>query len=464
MHWIALQACAPALPATPEPDSGLGAWMLRFSPRVTLLGSVVLAEVSASERLFGGRLALRRHIFESNGLQVPVKWSFGATSLIALGRLLAAPDQPGPVPCVTPHDLPLHTLGAAAEHAPTLARLGCSTWGQLRALPRDGVARRFGAPVLDALDRAWGQRPDIYPWLQLPESFDQALELGVLVESAPALLWAARRLLEHLRLWLQARRLGVLRLALVWHMDPRRDVPPEGQLCLGTAQATQDTQHLQRLLAEHLAHVQLPAPVHTLRLRSLATAAQAAHSASLLPDAAHAGEGLQRLIERLGARLGAARVRGLQPCADHRPERQQRWIDARDAFKSIADNDHGVRTHALKDSNHAPRPALAPPAGPAHAPWAPGWLLALPLRLPVHGRTPAYHGPLQLLAGPQRVEDGWWEPPDPAHPEAGCAVLRDYYLARSPQAGLLWVYRERLPAQSTGVDASATWYLHGLYA
>ena len=60
---------------------------------------------------------------------------------------------------------------------------------------------------------------------------------------------------------------------------------------------------------------------------------------------------------------------------------------------------------------------------------------------------PQYQGPLTLLAGPQRLEAGWLE---------GRAALRDYYVARSPGAGLVWVYCDRLGA--------ARWYLHGLFA
>jgi protein ImuB len=39
--------------------------------------------------------------------------------------------------------------------------------------------------------------------------------------------------------------------------------------------------------------------------------------------------------------------------------------------------------------------------------------------------------------------------------------LRDYFLARSEQAGLLWIYRERL--SGPGADAAPNWYLHGLF-
>ena len=66
----------------------------------------------------------------------------------------------------------MHTLAAAAPHVPTLARLGVHDWGSLRALPRGGMARRFGAALLDALDCAYGQRPERYPWLTVPEVFE----------------------------------------------------------------------------------------------------------------------------------------------------------------------------------------------------------------------------------------------------------------------------------------------------
>jgi protein ImuB len=88
----------------------------------------------------------------------------------------------------------------------------------------------------------------------------------------------------------------------------------------------------------------------------------------------------------------------------------------------------------------------------------PTWLLAMPLRLTVHQGLPQHQGPLTLLAGPQRLEAGWLE---------GDAALRDYYVARSATAGLLWVYRERLGGQTAGVQASSgqgLWYLHGIFA
>jgi len=85
-------------------------------------------------------------------------------------------------------------------------------------------------------------------------------------------------------------------------------------------------------------------------------------------------------------------------------------------------------------------------------------LLATPQRLAVHHDGPHYQGLLTLLAGPQRLEAGWLDGDGP------CA-LRDYFVARSASAGLVWVYRERL-AGGAEPDPSRPlcWYLHGLFA
>ncbi|WP_296444721.1 Y-family DNA polymerase [Rhodoferax sp. UBA5149] len=467
MHWIALQPLPepsrPANDSTPgdgappalvDALSALGWWALQFTPKVARLEDALLLEVSASERLWGGRQPLLRQIFESNKLVAPVKYAQGATSLIAFARLQAE----GLVRTL-PDDLPLVALVAARPHLATLARIGCTQWGQLRALPRGGVARRFGAPLLEALDRAYGLQPDLYPWLVLPDVFEATLELGAQVETAPALLFGARRLFNQLQVWLQMRHSGVLALELMWTMDARRDTATEGQLVLRTAEPTGDMSHLQRLLGEHLARVTLPAPVLYLRLRTLETQQLSGETAALLPDERPRGDSLQQLLERLSARLGPQQVLQLQARADHRPERMQVWQPASSATQLIAACEDKTGARGLKDIKH--RENLQASA------LYPSWLLASPLKLALRGNSPLYPGPLTLLAGPQRLEAGWWVASD-------CA-LRDYFLARSEQMGLLWIYRERLAGQggagsraegeaARGAEADTGWYLHGLFA
>jgi protein ImuB len=454
-HWIALQPeLADAKAGSAEltdPVQALGWWALRYTPKVARCNQVLLLEVAASTRLWGGLPALLQHVLTSNKPVDLMNYAQAATSLIATARLLVAPATPHTVALDLPADaLPVHTLAAAQPHLETLARLGVVTWGQLRALPRAGLSRRFGAGLLNALDQAYGVGPDIYPWLTLPEVFDVPLELPSHVDSAPALLFAARRLLAQLKVWLQLRHLGVLGLELIWQMDERRHTAHQGALPLRTAQPTQDTNHLQRLLSEHLAHVTLPAPVHTLRLRTLETQALCSQSASLVLDTHREGDGLTQMLERLSARLGADRVLQLQPRMDHRPEQMQAWLSATQFVATSAINTR-ARGQKILRSKKMPMEALTCWAQAT----APTWLLAEPQKLAVVQQQPHYQGPLTLLAGPQRLEAGWWG--------GGELALRDYFVARGSLAVLLWIYRERLTA-AVAAPSAGHWYLHGFFA
>ena len=217
--------------------------------------------------------------------------------------------------------------------------------------------RRFGDGLLDALDQAFGEKPELYPWLVLPEAFDEPLELPAHVENASALLFGARRLLALLHAWLQARRQGALVLRLGWQMDRRRNGPTDDHLLVRTAEPTLDMAHFERLLAEHLARITLAAPAIALRLATVETAPLPGASASLLLEDRRQGDSLHQLVERLSARLGAAQVQRVEPRADHRPERMQAWSAAVDAPQLIANNDQktlGSGQKSLKTPERRP--------------------------------------------------------------------------------------------------------------
>lgn len=455
MYWIALQPQPESAltDALSDPVTVLGWWALQYTPRVACLADAVLLEVSASERLWGGRVTLLRKIYTEKKPLAQVAYARGATSLVALGRLIAGQKAFFPA-----NDLPLTALLAAHPHLGILARMGCTTWGQLRALPRAGLARRFGADLLAALDQAYGERPDVYPWLTLPEVFFARLELVTQVESADALLFGARRLLAQLQVWLQLRQLGVLAIELVWQMDPRRNTATESSLKIRSAQASADLLHLQRLLAERLSQVELAAPVQALCLRTLETQAWQARSASLLPAEQLRGDSLLQTLERLSARLGSHKVLRLQACADHRPEHRQAWVAATSVPESIANFQCGKSARGQKSLKTCPDLPLVPKG------WAstllPTWLLPEPFQLESDQQSPYFDGPLTLLLGPQRLEAGWWPESDG---KAALTSLRDYFVARNPGAILLWIYRERLP-QGQGEQMTHTWYLHGFFA
>ncbi|MFL6695222.1 MAG: DNA polymerase Y family protein [Ramlibacter sp.] len=429
MFWIALS------PRLEQDKQAWLWWSLRFTPRVAQVEEAILLEVSGSLRLFGGRKALLKALLQSGREDLgPMQWAAGPTSLVALA-LLRCKLRGIAVPKPMPESLSLDLLTAAVPHAGVLERTGTCTWGQLRALPRAGVSRRFGAALVDALDAAFGERPESYPWEVLPEDFDLNAELVSVAITAPELMLAAERLLSRLQLWLQARNRGVLALELEWTLDLRRlngvNLPAKEQMQVRTAQPTQEMSHLRRLVNEHLGRAKLTAPANHLRLRSIDTVPWAGMTTSLLPQERAEGERLHELIERLSIRLGEDNV--VVPIAhqDHRPECKQAWQPARDA----------------KPCTPAQPDALYP-----------SWVLPQPLRLKMQGETPCFGGPLRRLARLYRLETAWWDTEGP--------TLRDYFVARSPQSGLLWIFRERPAQLAQGLATSGefAWYLQGLYA
>ena len=439
MHWLALLASTPSTPegGAAEADlRALGWWALQFTPRVARLEEAVVLEVGASLRLFGGAQRLHRRLWrEARDLGLAgMAWAPTSLGALALARA-GQHDGLSTVLDELLDALPLGTLSAARAHEAMLLRLGCRRLGQLRALPRRAVGRRFGDGLLLALDRAYGHSHEAHTWLQAPERFEARLELPFRIEHAPALLHYAEALLRQLCGWLAARQAGIKQLTLAWQHDAMRgrDVALDGALQFGTADPSRDLRHLSRLLAEHLARLELAAPVGELSLRADEVMLRPEQAASLLPLSSGSGpdeatEPLPRLLERLAVRLGPERVRAGQLLEDHRLECMQRWLP----WPGPA------------------RPATArPPLSPQ-----PAWLLEPPQRLEVRASQPRHLGePLQLLTRPQRIEGGWWQQ------SAGPGVVqRDYVLALSPQAGLLWIYQQRLSKDEAG------WFLHGVFA
>ncbi|MFT7721659.1 MAG: DNA polymerase Y family protein [Roseateles sp.] len=428
MRWLAL--CCP--PDAPAGDRDALAWLaLGFTPRVARLEEAVVAEVSASLRLFRGARALRQrlqHEAAQAGLALgAVAWAPTALAALALARC----PQP---PCAGPPGarldaLPLPALTAARAHHAMLARLGCTRLGELRRLPRAALARRFGPALLAALDQAYGERPEAHDWLTLPERFDARLELPWRVAHAPVLLHFAEALLRQLCAFLAARQAGVRALRLAWRHDAMRprDAADGGELTVATADTTRDLRRLSRLLGEHLARTPLAAPAGEIRVSADTLLPLAAPSASLLPGGHEPQErsACHALLERLSVRLGAGQVREGRLHEDHRLEHMQRW--------------------QAWPAPPAPAAAVRRPPGPQ-----PTWLVEPPQPLRCDAREqPLLAGPLVRVSGPHRVEAGWWD---------GGAHMRDYFVYRSATRGLLWLYRERLPADAAG------WFLHGVFA
>lgn len=399
--------------------------LLQYTPEVALADADgLLLDVTASLRAFGGRLRLAR---------------LARASVHALGftpRIGMAPTAQGawllahaPRRTVRMESmirlldaLPCALLPAVAPYGEWLEGIGCRTLGELRKLPRAGLQRRCDKNVLDALDRAYGQAPELFEWVQAPKTFSAGLELPDRIEHAEAMLFAARRLLLQMTGWLVAQQLAVSRFVLWLQHERGRSAITPTPIEIALADPVWHEEHLTRLLKERLARIELCAPVIAIRLEAAQVSAMLPPTESLFPDPGGTPADYHRLLELLTARLGDQSVLTPAPRADHRPEVCNAWVPA------AAVN----------------RPA--PPA-PQHAE-RPFWILETPIALMVKDHRPFYGSPLRMIKGPERIECGWWD---------GKLVVRDYFIAQGQSSTCYWIYRER-------AGEEIYWFLHGLFA
>ena len=406
----------------------------------------VLLEVQASLRYFGGAPALLQRL---HAALAPLSHRLHTVSAsTALGAALLARVHPQ-LNCAdlaaTRRALdaaPAWLLGPGRAHWEALQGMGLRTLADLKRVPREGLARRFGEAILSELDRATGQRPDPREPLVLASTFDSRLELHARADTTEQLLHGAQLLLARLIAWLGAQHAFVRRYTLVMQHEKssRRAAPTADATALeiALAEPSRDPAHLLVLLRERLASLQLPAPTLELRLHAQDIARRAPPNAELFPTPKSEQEGLTRLIERLQARLGTEQVLRLVARQDHRPERASAWRRADAQMRP------GVRpmcAHAATNSGaQPPTPAVRPV-----------WLLHPPEPLRERDRGPVLDGqPLQLLSGPERIESGWWD---------AALAERDYFIAQLPGGALVWVYRARVPMPG----ATQGWFLQGRF-
>jgi protein ImuB len=403
---------------------GIAAWALQFTSTVSLAPPCeVLLEIGGSLRFFGGLNELWPRI-EQELETLGYSAHLACAPTPAAAQLFARTEhgvriQHRDTLQLSLARLPLAALNWPAKSTEILRDAGLQTIGECLQLPRAGLARRIGQSALDDLDRARGSLPDPRPTFSPPVHFRAKLTLPAPSHEAESLIFAVRRLLAELCGWLTATSHGAQRLALEMEHERR----PHTRLLIDLAAASRDTEHLVAVLRERFARVTLVEPATAITLTSELTTPLSAQNASFFPDTRDETETVVRLVERLRARLGEQAVCGLGTNADYRPEFAWRVCDPGTI--------HEPNTH-----------------NPPNAAGRPLWLLTAPQPLAEKATTPCYGGkPLALIAGPERIESGWWE---------GSDVARDYFVARNPEHALFWIYRE--------CQAAGRWYVHGFFS
>ncbi|MDY1549560.1 Y-family DNA polymerase [Luteibacter sahnii] len=378
----------------------------RYSSEVALLPHALVLEVGRSRGLFGEWSDIERRLRGD------------LTDLGFRHRLAAAPSPHAAYVLAGVHDglavahpehlrralepVPLRKARLPAAASTALPRMGVRTLGQLLRMPRDGLRRRFGAELLDALDQLLGDRPAGLDLYAPPDAVDWRLELSHEVENIAALVFPVRRMTADLAAYLAGRDGGVQRFVL--HLEYREGAT---EVAVGLLAPERAAHTLFDAARGRLEQVRLPAPVLALRLRADDLPPFVPEGRDLFDERPAHALPFGQLRERLRARLGDDAVYQLATTRDPRPERSQR----------VGAQDEG-------DAEASPRPT---------------WLLERPI--PWRGAAPT------VVAGPERMETGWWD---------GGPVRRDYYIVETAQGQRAWAF---LPP-----DEAQGWMLHGWFA
>ena len=443
----ALRPDLAVFPADPTGDAAalarLADWCSRYTPLVALdggdLGCAAIGglwlDITGCAHLFGGEKALMsdlRHRLAGFGHDSRIAVADSPGAAWAAARFREAGQtviEPGAArESLAP--LPVAALRLPPVMTAELERLGLRRIGDLYPVARAALARRFGMLPGERLDQALGRIAEPLSPRLPPPAFAVRQILAEPILHAEGLAAVLHRLLPLLCRELAEAGQGARRLELgCYRVDGRL-----ARLAVGTSRPSRDDAALIRLFAEKLERIDpgfgieamtLAAP-HVEPLADLQLALARRHNETAGEEA-----DLAPLIDRLGNRLGFARLARAEPRESHFPERAVKRMPA--VFPAAA-----------------AKPASAWPAGP------------LPLRLfprpePVTAEASSEGDPpasflwrarrhrIRTAEGPARIEPEWWLG------ESGGP--RDYWRLED-EAGLrFWLFGQ-----------SGSWYLHGLFA
>lgn len=433
----------------------LAAWAYRYSAEIHLAApDTIFIEIGASLALFDGWLALERRL--RSELDVfGCAFSLAAAPTAAGACVLATQADGVTIPTLEPlvnalGAVPLVASGLAAKTISTLQGMGFRHLRDLFRLPRAELTRRIGEDAIDHLDRMRGRIGEALPRWRPPDRFERRVEFNFGIESHTALAFPLQRLIREFALFLIARDGGVQRFSLVLGHERGASTRIE----VGLLAPQRDATSLFELARARLERIDLPAPAHALTLRAEDLPPLCPLHQDLFDPRRSQELDWPALAERLRARLGDEALRGLACAADHRPGRAWRFALPTDATRRNGldripvSGKKGIAAEAVPAAN----PSLAEIAGTR-----PFWLLRRPIIL--------REAPARILAGPERIESGWWDERD---------QRRDYYIVETRRGQRAWAFVEAGAAASAGVWPSsrernedhrpASWTLHGWFA
>jgi protein ImuB len=415
-------------------------WASRYTPTVAPFGPAegthgLYLDIEGADHLMGGEEALLRDLARRLAeAGIPARLAMADTPgcAFALARYGEA-DNPRVPPgegAVHLAGLPVEALRLEGRVASGLRRLGLRTVGAVEALPRSGLGRRFGLPLLLRLDQAHGRRPEPLAPLGEAESFSASRGFLDPIGRQSDVVTTAASLMEEIAPRLEQAGLGACALRLTLH----RVDGLARSFDLGLSRPERCPERiadLVRLRLERLGSA-LDAGFGFETVALAVTTAEAMTARQVSLGGTEAGDRIASLADTLAQRIGRRLVR-LAPRESHQPERAEGrvlWTAPTLPFP-----DHlSARPLVLFARAEAAQDvfAIAPDGPPHRFRW----------RMEEHRVAHA--------EGPERIASEWWHQTEEP---------RDYYRIESEAGRRLWLYRDG-PHRS---DRPAAWFVHGMF-
>ncbi len=424
----------------------LADWCVRYTPLVSDdAPDGVLLDIGGCAHLFGGEQALLDDLAMRTAgfgftLRIAVANTIGAAWAIAhyTPKTIVASDDERNV--LAP--LPLAALRIPGETAATLARVGLKRIGDILDMPRAPLAARFGLKLLQQLDRALGKESEpLQPRLPVaPYVAEQRFAEPIAREDD--VLAIIERLAARLKAMLERGGDGARRIELTLF---RSDGAVQ-RIDAGTSRPMRDPGEVRALFGERLAVLTDevdPGFGYDMARLSVTTAESCPPEQIGLGDSEDRAE-LDRLVDRLSARLGAQRVTRMIACDSHIPELASTSIPAQ---ANVDDSGWAAYRSFRTVDGLSPRPLrLFARPEPIEA------VASVPDGPPARFRWRRAQHHVVAAAGPERIENTWWSEEE--------GVARDYFRVEDANGLRFWLYRAGLYRDTT----QPRWFMHGLFA
>ncbi len=411
----------------------------RWTPRAAVSGDDGLwLDLSGVAHLFGGEENMCRRILRflvrlGFDARIAVAGTFGAAhALVRYGncdlRLCPAHDEAEALA-----HLPIAALRIAEDVVSAARRLGIESIGDLLAMPRGPLERRFGSSLLLRLDQALGRSPEAIDPVVPQDPPSVTLRFLEPIATAEAISEALDRLIAMLVDRLEKKGLAVRALLLI---GDRVD-GEEQRIGIGTARATRDGRHLFSLLAARIERIEPGFGIEAMHLFAprCEPLGPKAIDNGLVGDTENAD--LAHLVDRLAGRLGARRLFRLSSVESDVPERSLRRVSPLETAQSWpAEWPRPVRLLARPEP--AEKVVALLPDGP-------------PRRFTWRGQTHV----VRHADGPERIYGEWWKK------SAEADAVRDYFQVEDEVGGRFWIFR-----RGDGVDprtGDLSWHVHGFF-